>query len=461
MRMDAIDQYLNDNRDRFEAELIELLRIPSISADSRFVPDIQRAAQFVADKLQSAGIPATIIPTAGHPIVYGEWLNAGPDAPTILLYGHYDVQPPDPLDLWITGPFEPTVRDGNLYARGATDDKGQMYTHIKAIEAWMQSKGSLPLNVKVIIEGEEEVGGHAIETYLQGHAEQLACDYVVISDTSMLDYDRPSITCGLRGITYFEVHCIGANRDLHSGSFGGTVPNPANALGQLIASLHDNLGRIRLPGFYDDVVELSTEMRQSIAAVPFDEDEYRQTLGCIELVGEAGYTTLERKGVRPTCDVNGIFGGYQGEGAKTVIPCRAGCKVSFRLVPKQDPVKIEAAFREHLRQHCPPGIQLEIKSFQGSAAITTPFDGPGIRAAVRALDTAFGTVPVFMYEGGSIPIVASFKNYLGADALLLGFGLPDDNTHAPNEKFRLVDYHRGIRTMAHLFSELVNEASKK
>lgn len=451
--MQAVDNYLQDNRDRFEEELLEFLRIPSVSADSKFAADVRRACDFVANQFRELGLATEVIETSGHPLVYAEWMQA-PGAPTVLIYGHYDVQPPDPLNLWITGPFEPTVRDGNVYARGATDDKGQMYTHVKAVEAWLKTEGRLPINVKFLIEGEEEVGSEAIEAYLPQNAAKLACDYVVVSDCSMLGPDRPAITCGLKGISYFEVFLKGPKRDLHSGSFGGSVKNPANAICELMASLVDSDGRIQLPGFYDDVVELTPQEKQQIADLSFSEDEYKQEMGVSELFGEKGYSTLERRWVRPTCDVNGIFGGYQGEGAKTVIPAEAGAKVSFRLVPNQDPKKIDAAFREHLTRHCPPGIEMRIVSHHAGKPIVVPLGSPGLEAAARALKAAFGVEPAFIREGGSIPIVSSFKEHLGADSLLLGFGLPDDNTHSPNEKFCLKDFHRGIKTSAHLLQEL-------
>ena len=340
----AVEQFLEQNRDRYVEELKAFLRIPSVSADSRHKDDVERACRFVADKLTEAGIPAEIIQSQGHPLVYGEWLVAK-GGPTVLVYGHYDVQPPDPLHLWKSGPFEPTVRDGNIYARGATDDKGQMLTHVWAAEAWLKMANRLPINVKFLIEGEEEVGGKAITNFVKQNPKKLACDYVVISDTCMLGPDQPAITYGLKGIAYFELVVRGPNRDLHSGTFGGSVQNPANALAEILASLKDSSGRIQLPGFYDDVVEPTPDEREMMRKLPFDEKAYQRDLGVPVLFGESDYTTLERRWVRPTCDVNGIYGGYEGEGPKTVLPAFAGAKFSFRLVPNQDPEKVEAALK--------------------------------------------------------------------------------------------------------------------
>lgn len=451
--MQAIEKYLEDHREQFEQELMEFLRIPSVSANSEYAADVRRACDFVAEQFRSIGLQTEVIQSSGHPMVYAEWLGA-PNAPTVLIYGHYDVQPPEPFDLWVTGPFEPTIRDGNVYARGATDDKGQMFTHVKAVQAWLKTTGSLPVNVKFLIEGEEEVGSEAIEAYLPENKEKLACDHVVVSDCSMLGPDRPAITCGLRGISYFEVFLKGPDRDLHSGSFGGSVKNPANAICELIASLVDADGRITLPGFYDDVLELTEEEKKQFTSLDFGDDAYKKEMGVSELFGEKGYSTLERRWARPTCDVNGIFGGYQEEGAKTVIPSKAGAKVSFRLVPDQEPSKIEAAFREHLQRRCPPGIEMKIVSHHAGKAIVVPLGSPGLAAAAKAIEAAFGVAPAFIREGGSIPIVASFKAHLGADSLLIGFGLPDDNTHSPNEKFCLKDFHRGIKTSVYLLDEL-------
>ncbi|MBX9655996.1 dipeptidase [bacterium] len=445
--------YIASNRNRYEKELTEFLRIPSVSADSKQKPAIEKACQFVADQLKSAGLATEIIPTEGNPLVYAEWLQA-PGKPTLLVYGHYDVQPPEPLELWESGPFEPTVRDGNIYARGATDDKGQMYTHVKAIEAWMKTVGKLPINVKVIIEGEEEVGSVAIDHMLPSLKEKLACDYILISDSSMFAPDVPAVTYGLKGIYYFELFIDGPKRDLHSGTFGGSVKNPINALCEMLGKLVDENGRIQIPGFYDDVVEIDAHEKKSIASLEFSDDEYKKEMGVHELAGEKGYSTLERRWVRPTCDINGIFGGYQGEGAKTVLPAKAGAKFSFRLVPNQDPAKIEAGVIEFVRRHTPPGVTVRLVNHHGAAAVVVPLGSPPIEAASRALKSAFGREPVYIREGGSIPIVNSFKRVLNADSILIGFGLNDDNTHSPNEKFSLKDFHRGILTSAHLLEEL-------
>lgn len=451
--MNTVIEYLDAQAQRNLDQLCHLLRIPSVSADSRHAGDVQLAADFVAEQLKAAGLTAQVVPTAGHPLVVGHWLGA-PGAPTVLLYGHFDVQPPDPLDLWISGPFEPTIRDGNLYARGATDDKGQMFAHIKALEAWMATHGRLPLNVKVLIEGEEEVGSVAIEKHLRDHADQFACDYVVISDCQMYGPDRPAITYGLRGIAYFEVRVRGPARDLHSGSFGGSVQNPANALCELLAGLKDARGRIQLPGFYNDVAKLSPAEKAVIGRLEQKDRVYKAETGVVESFGEAGFGTLERRWVRPTCDVHGLYGGYQGEGSKTVIPAHVGAKVSFRLVPNQDPAKVDAAFRAFLAKRCPRGVTLDVHTYHGCKPVVVPLDSSGIRAAARALKAAYAKAPVFIREGGSIPIVSIFKQLLGADSLLVGFGLSDDNTHSPNEKFCVKDFHRGAKTIAHLLHEL-------
>lgn len=453
--MAAVQDYIAKNHDRYEDELKALLRIPSVSADSKHKDDVRKACQFVADQIKAAGLTPEIIETAGHPMVYGEWLGAK-GAPTVLIYGHYDVQPPDPLNLWISGPFEPTVRDGNIYARGATDDKGQMYTHIKAVEAWLKTEGKMPVNVKFLIEGEEEVGSKNITEYLPKHKDKLKCDYVVISDCSMFAPDIPAITYGLKGLAYFELFLQGPDRDLHSGSFGGSVQNPCNALCEIIAALKDKDGRIQVPGFYDDVVDLTIAEREQFKKIAFSEEQYSKEVGVKQGFGEKGFSSLERRWARPTCDVNGIWGGYQGEGAKTVLPAKAGAKFSFRLVPKQDPKKIAASLEKFIKDICPPGVEYEFRPHHGAEAVVVPLDSLGIKAAVASLEKAYGCKPVFIREGGSIPIVTTFKQVLGADSLLLGFGLPDDNTHSPNEKMCLKDFHRGIQTSAYLLQELAN-----
>jgi succinyl-diaminopimelate desuccinylase len=451
--MSAIDQYLDTHAGRFENELCEFLRIPSVSADPAHRRDMHRAADWVADQFRQLGFMAEVIPTAGHPLVYAE-SPAVPAAPTALVYGHYDVQPPEPLEKWITPPFEPSRRDGNLYARGATDDKGQMFTHLKSAEAWITVEGRLPVKLKFIIEGEEEVGSESLERYLAEHADRLACDCVVISDGGQFAPGVPAITYGLRGIAYYELRVTGPNRDLHSGSFGGSVTNPANALARVLAGLMDQQGRVTIPGFYDDVAPMSEQERREMAALPFDEKQYFEQIGVAGATGEEGYTTLERRWVRPTFDVSGLWGGYQGEGAKTVLPAAAGAKFSFRLVPHQDPVKITAGLKWRLTELTPPGVEMELIEHHGAPGVLMPLGSPYIEAAARAIEHAFGRRPVFTREGGSIPIVTAFHQRLGVDALLLGWGQDDDNTHSPNEKFALADFHRGIKASARLWEEL-------
>lgn len=452
--MKAVYDAIVQNRSRYEDELMQFLRIASVSADPQYHAEVLRASEFAREQLAKAGLTTEVIQTSGNPLIYGEWTGAGWTAPTILIYGHYDVQPPDPLELWESGPFEPTVRNGNVYARGATDDKGQMLTHIKAIEAWLTTAGSIPVNVKVILEGEEEIGSISMEQELPALKERLACDYVVISDSSMFAPDTPAITYGLKGIVYFELIVEGPQRDLHSGTFGGSVKNPANAMCEMLGALVDTHGRIQVPGFYDDVVEIDEAERSAIRSLPFSDESFRREMGVESLFGEEGYSTLERRWVRPTCDVHGLTSGYQGEGAKTVLPARARAKFSFRLVPHQKPEKIEAAVREFLSERSPAGVRWELVGHHGAEAVVVTLGSPGIEAAARAIKAAFGREPVYIREGGSIPIVSAFKSVLGVDSLLLGFGLNDDNTHSPNEKFRLEDFHRGILTSAHLMEEL-------
>jgi succinyl-diaminopimelate desuccinylase len=452
-QMSAIDQYLESHAARFEDELCEFLRIPSVSADPSRRGDMRKAAEWVADQCRHMRFTAEVIPTTGHPLVYAE-SPAVPGAKTALVYGHYDVQPPDPLEKWTSPPFEPTRREGNLYARGATDDKGQMFTHLKSAEAWITVEGRLPLNLKFLIEGEEEVGSHCLQEYLGQHAERLACDCVVVSDGCQFAPGVPAITYGLRGIAYYELLVKGPNRDLHSGSFGGSVTNPANALAQILAGLIDHKGRVTIPGFYDDVIPLSARERAEMAALPFDEKEYFEQIGVVGAVGEQGYTSLERRWARPTFDVSGLWGGYQGEGAKTVLPASAGAKFSFRLVPNQDPEKITAGLKWKLAELCPPGVELDLIDHHGAPGVLVPLGSPYIEAAAVAITDAFGRQPVFTREGGSIPIVTSFSQHLKADTLLLGWGQDDDNTHSPNEKFSLADFHRGIKASARLWEEL-------
>jgi acetylornithine deacetylase/succinyl-diaminopimelate desuccinylase-like protein len=453
-----VDAYLETHRGDFEEQLKDLIRIPSISAQPDHDPDTQRAATFIRDDLAAIGMTAELIPTKRHPIVYAEWLGAK-GKPTLLVYGHYDVQPPEPLEPWLSPPFEPTIRDGNLFARGATDDKGQMFTHLKAAQAWLKETGSLPVNVKFLIEGEEEIGGLNLETYVAENRRRLACDYAVISDTSQFAPGMPAITYGLKGLAYFEIHLQGANRDLHSGTYGGAVPNPLNALATILASLMGPDGKIRVQGFYDAVKPLADWERSAFAKLPFSESEFQADLEVPALTGEEGYTALERKWARPSCDINGIFGGYTGPGPKTVLPCKAGAKLSFRLVPDQEPKTIDRLFREHVRLHTPRGVTALVTTHHGAPAVLVDVDTPGFRAAIRAIEAGFGTKPVFIREGGSIPVVGLLKQHLKVDTLLLGWGQNDDNLHGPNEKFSLADFHRGIKANAHLLHELANETS--
>lgn len=451
--MDSVKSYIQSHRQQFEADLANLLRIASVSADSRQRGETKRAADWVADQFRNIGLATELIPTDGHPLVYAESPPV-PGKPVVLMYGHYDVQPPEPLDEWISPPFEPTVRDGNIYARGATDDKGQMLTHVKGVEAWMKTVGNLPLQVKFLIEGEEEVGSEHITPFVKANREKLACDTIVISDSSQFAAGIPAITYGLRGIAYFELRLRGPKQDLHSGTFGGGVTNPANAICELLAALKDKDGRIQVPGFYDDVVPLSDRERAEFRSLPLTDEEFMKSLSVKSLHGEAGFTSIERRWARPTCDINGLTSGYQGEGAKTVLPARASAKFSFRLVPDQDPHKIAASLRKFLEARLPPGIEMELVDHHGAPGIVVPLDSPYIRAAAAAIKVGFGKAPVYIREGGSIPIVNTFARELQADALLLGWGQNDDNTHSPNEKFNLDDYHRGTLSSAQLLEEL-------
>lgn len=444
-----------------ENDLCELLTIPSVSADSKLRGDVRRAAEWVASRFKRLGLETQTIETSGHPLVLAE-TPAVPGAPTVLVYGHYDVQPPDPLNEWISPPFEPTRRNGNLYARGATDDKGQFMTHVLSTQAWLKTRGKLPIKLKFLIEGEEEVGSQGLNEFLEQPAAraQLACDVAVISDTCQFAPGQPAITYGLRGIAYYELRLTGPKQDLHSGTFGGGVTNPANALSRILASLIDAQGRIQIPGFYDDVVALTDRERKQFAGLSFDERDFQQQIGVQGLTGEAGYTTLERRWARPTFDINGIWGGYQGEGAKTVLPAKAGAKFSFRLVPNQDPHKISESLKKFLHTLCPAGITMELIDMHGATGVLVPLDSPYMTAASRAIEVGFGKAPVYIREGGSIPIVTKFKTTLGVDTLLLGWGLNDDNAHSPNEKFNLADFQRGIQASAQLWHELAGCSAK-
>ena len=451
--LDQVEQFLDANADQFVDELKQFLRIPSVSADPTFAADMQRGAEFVRDRLDDAGLTAEIVPTDGYPIVYGEWCEAG-DAPTVLIYGHYDVQPPDPLEDWISPPFEPTIRDGYIYARGATDDKGQCYTHVKSVAAWLKTHGRLPVNVKFVIEGEEEVGSSNLDRFLEANREKCRSDIAVISDTSQYAPGMPAITYGLRGILACEVTVHGPSQDLHSGMFGGSIANPVNALAKMIDALLDDEGRIRIPGFYDDVLPLSDAERERMANLPFDEASFLQNLGMEAVWGEAGFSTLERRWARPTCDVNGILGGYTGSGPKTIVPSKAAAKITCRLVPDQNPQKLTSALESFLRENLRPGLRMEFQSSHGATPLLFDADSPFMAAARKAIQRSFGVEPVMIREGGSIPVVATFRDLLGIDTLLLGWGQDTDNLHSPNERFRLEDFHRGIRASAALWHEL-------
>lgn len=444
--MQVWKDYQAEHKDRFLEELLALLRIPSVSADSRHNGDVQKCAEAVKQRLQEAGADnVEVCPTAGHPIVYGEKI-IDPSLPTVLVYGHYDVQPPDPLDLWHSGPFEPVIKDGNIYARGSADDKGQFYMHVKAFET-MNKTNTIPCNIKFMIEGEEEVGSSNLGIFLEQNKERLKADVVLISDTSMISLDTPSIDTGLRGLAYMEVEVTGPNRDLHSGVYGGAVANPATILAKMIASMHDENNHITIPGFYNQVQELSAEERTALNAAPFDEEEYKKDLGIAEVWGEKGYSTIERTGIRPTLEVNGIWGGYTGEGAKTVLPSKAFAKISMRLVPNQDWHEISDLFTKHFEAIAPKSVTVKVTKHHGGSAYVTPTDTVAFKAAHKAIETTFGKGPIPVRGGGSIPIVALFEKTLGLKTVLMGFGLDSDNLHSPNEKYGLANYYKGIETI--------------
>jgi acetylornithine deacetylase/succinyl-diaminopimelate desuccinylase-like protein len=455
MTMEKIIKYIESNKERYLEELIDFLRIPSISNEEANKGDIRKAALWLESHLKGIGLEnVKVFETEGHPIVYADWLKAGDNVPTVLVYGHYDVQPVDPLELWTSPPFEPVVKGNKIFARGSADDKGQIFIHIKSLEAHLKNNGKLPINVKVIFEGEEEIGSVNLEKFIEVQKEKLKADYVVISDTSMYTDNLPSICYGLRGLCFMQLDLIGPNRDLHSGSFGGGVNNPINVLAEIINKLKDEKGKILIDGFYDDVLKLTEEERAEFKRLPFDEKEYIKDLEVKELFGEEGYTTVERVSARPTLDCNGIWGGYQGQGAKTVLPSAAGAKISMRLVPNQDPDKVAELFEKFINKIAPKSVKVKVTSLHGGKPSVTPIDTPAIKAAVTSLKNAFGVDPVFFKEGGSIPIVNSFKQVLGADSILLGFGLPDDNIHSPNEKFDLNNFYKGIITIAYYYEEL-------
>jgi acetylornithine deacetylase/succinyl-diaminopimelate desuccinylase-like protein len=444
--MQVWNDYLAENKQRFLDELLDLLRIPSVSADSKYKADVARCADAVKENLQQAGCDKVeICPTPGHPIVYGEKM-IDPSKPTVLVYGHYDVQPPDPLELWHSGPFEPVIKDEKIYARGACDDKGQMFMHVKALEVMVKTN-TLPCNVKFMIEGEEEVGSANLGKFLEANKEKLKADIVLVSDTSMISMENPSLETGLRGLAYMEVEVTGPNRDLHSGVYGGAVANPINILCKMIASLHDENNHITIPGFYDKVDDLSDAERNALNSAPFELSEYKKDLDVNEVWGEKGYTTLERTGTRPTLDVNGIWGGYTGEGAKTVLPSKASAKISMRLVPHQSSEEISAMFQKHFESIAPNFVKVKVTAHHGGEPVVTPTDSPAYKAAEKAIQTAFGKDPIPTRGGGSIPIIALFEKVLGLKTVLLGFGLDNDNIHSPNEKYDIFNYFKGIETI--------------
>ncbi len=451
--------YLQENKARFLDELIALLRMPSVSANPAHAGDVRNTALWIKAHLEKLGADRVeLVETGGHPLVYAEKIT-DPALPTVLVYGHYDVQPPDPLALWNSPPFEPVVKDEKLYARGACDDKGQMFLHLKAFEL-MQQTGALPVNLKFMIEGEEEVGSVNLEAFLRKYREKLKADVVLVSDTSMLANDAPSITTGLRGLSYLEVEVTGPNRDLHSGVYGGAVRNPINALSKMIASLQDDQGRITIPGFYDDVAAVSDDERGAMARAPFDLQAYKAHLDIDQVAGEVGYSTMERTTIRPTLDVNGIWGGYIGEGAKTVLPSKACAKISMRLVPNQKPEVITALFTEHFKSLAPSGTRVVVTPHHGGDPAVTPTDNPAYRAAARAMEATFGKTPIPLRSGGSIPIVALFEQILGLKTILLGFGLDSDAIHSPNEHFGLFNFYKGIETVP-LFHQFFAEEMRK
>jgi len=454
-----LEKFLTDNDTRIRDELFEFLRIPSVSAKSDHNADTAKAADWVKASLDRIGVPAKIYKTEGHPVVVGEWRNA-PGAPTVLIYGHYDVQPVEPLDLWTSPPFEPTVRDGKIYARGSVDDKGQLFLHIKALEAHLAVRKKLPLNIVVLFEGEEEIGSEHLSPFVEKQKKMLAADGVVISDSAMFAPGQPSILSSLRGLAYFEIHVEGSTGDLHSGSYGGAVVNPAAALARIISTLHDSDGHIAIAGFYDKVREWDARVREQMRSLPFDDATLIHETGVSALGGEKGYTTLERLWTRPTCEVNGLLSGWTGEGAKTVLPAKAMAKVSCRLVPDQDPADIEKLMKAHVAKVAPKGVKATVKHLHGGKPWRAELSGPLFDAARAALKSAFGKEPVIVGEGGSIPVVGDFARILGAPVLLVGFGLPGENAHAPNEWMSEENFRRGMVAMAALWDEYAALGSK-
>jgi acetylornithine deacetylase/succinyl-diaminopimelate desuccinylase-like protein len=454
--VESIIAYINANRQRYLDELIEIVKIPSISCESEHQDDVKRCADYLRRKMLDIGFThAEVLPTGGHPAVYGEWLKAE-GKPTVLVYGHYDVQPVEPLSEWQTPPFEPAIRGDAMYGRGTTDDKGQVYIHLKAVEAWLKNTGSVPVNVKFIIEGEEEVGSVHLEDFMNANADRLQADLAIISDTTMLDRGVPSICYGLRGLTYMEVEVRGPRVDLHSGSFGGAVANPANVLCEMVSKLKGPNGRVKIPGFYDKVRRLSPQERNQLRELPFNEEDFLRMTGSPMFTGERGFTALERIWTRPTLDVNGLVSGHTGEGSKTIIPSKALAKISMRLVPDQEPNEIAELFEQYVREIAPPTVTVEVRNLGGGNAFLAPYDHPAFQAAIRSLEKAFGKKAVFIREGGSIPFVATIYEVLKCPCILLGFGLPDENSHAPNEWLSLENYHQGIVSAAYFLDELAH-----
>ena len=447
--------YAKENQQRFLGELKDLLRIPSVSTLPQHKDDVQRAAAFIANQMRAIGLEnVEVIPTQGHPLVYADWLHAS-GKPTVLCYGHYDVQPPDPLDEWKSPPFEPTERNQNLYARGAVDDKGQMYMHLKAIEALIRSTGKLPLNVRLIVEGEEEVGGESIAKFVRDHSDRLKADFALVSDTEMFAPDLPTLCVGLRGMVYTELEIAGAMTDLHSGMYGGAAPNPFEALARIISKLKDENGKVLIPGFYDRVEKPSGDELKAWKSLPFDEEHYRKTeVGSKELTGEPGYSVLERTWARPTLEIHGMPGGFIGAGAKTVIPAKASAKISMRLVPDQQPDEIFKLYSTFVNSLKPKGVELKIKQYSVADPIVIGTDNRYVKASTEAMKEVFGKDTVYIRSGGSIPIVADFEKYLKIPSVMMGFGLPDDNLHAPNEKFHIPNFYRGIESIIRFFEKL-------
>ena len=450
----SLDAYLAAQATRNQDELFDFLRIPSVSARSEHDADTARAAEWLAGAMRTAGLEASIHETAGHPIVLGEWRGAGAGAPTVLVYGHYDVQPAEPLELWESPAFEPTVRDGKIFARGSVDDKGQLYLHVKALQAHLATRGMLPCNVIVLAEGEEEVGSEHLPAFVESHKEQLAADVVVISDSAMFAEGSPSILSSLRGLAYFEINVTGPSVDLHSGSYGGAVVNPAMALARILATMHDADNRVAIAGFYDKVREWTPEERDAVRQLPFDDEHFREETGAPALAGEKGYTILERLWARPTCEVNGLLSGYTGEGAKTVLPSKAMAKVSCRLVPDQDPAGIEQLMKAHVAKVAPAGVTVDVRHLHGGKPWRNAPTGRFVEAAKRALAKAYDRPPVIVGEGGSIPIVGDFQRILGTPVLLIGFGLPGENAHAPNEWMSVENFQKGTVAIAAFYEEL-------